>query len=180
MFWNIVYSCIFGVLLLTYIYRLIINEENKHLCGYTCLHKMTVLTGHLKILRGCRIHNDNNYTNDVNRGLLNSLSIPQTTFRRKVTSSSHKFLSSLLLLSYMMPNLHGKGLTGHWIKLHPIVSFDTIPVSRSSKRLKELVSLWVEYSDFRWKVEDVSFTWNVGIQYFAKDLCEVYHVHVRN
>lgn len=44
-------------------------------CVGTCVHKMTVLTGHLKILRGCRIHNDNNYTNDVNRGLLNSLSI---------------------------------------------------------------------------------------------------------
>lgn len=34
------------------------------------------------------------------------------------------------------------GFMGHWRKLHPIVSIDTIPASRSSKRLRELVSIY--------------------------------------
>lgn len=90
---------------------------------------------------GCLIDNDNNYTNDVNSGLLNSLSMLDLLLYGKVTSSSHQFSWSLLLLSYKMPNLPMLYFTGHWRKLHPIVSLDTIPASRSSKRLRELVSI---------------------------------------
>lgn len=94
-----------------------------------------ILTGHLKPW-GCRIDNDNNYTNDVNSGLLNSLSMLDLLLYGKWRLQVINFLEACCCLATWCQVFPPLCFTGHWS-----VSIDTIPASRSSKRLRELVSI---------------------------------------
>lgn len=112
-------------------------------CPCTCVRIYTDWT--FKTLGGaCLIQvidNDNNYTNDVNSGLLNSLSVLDLLLYGKWRLRVINFLEACCCLATWCQIFPPLCFTGHWRKLHPIVSLDTIPASRSSKRLRELVSI---------------------------------------